>query len=619
MGMVTTDNAQPTSIAQLLGSIERKANDGAPGPDNRPASLVLLLTPTYAQRALSGALSHLVLEALRIKGRDALTKPLDVITAVVDRLPSNDNRTLGEEGIAYMFMRNTSSLQIASQTVYNKNAQKPGSITFELPALPQRPSQYGIQLPLAQTVFSTGKASTLVHTRYKYDPAQGLVLIKQQHLEAQTVDLPFRADYGAVSLQFPVVPLTPLRAVRSSMGSIVRTLSSATVREETQTQTSEPQPASQELEAAVTSYFKALEMSPEAVNVWALIMPTTRPTKKHRGGYNVRYLWMLKSDHISQSWTSEGPPLLDRLNDAILRQLRGGARLHRVLSGGGGWGKKAGLLSLDPDSMYSSRELRADEGWEFDFDDEGADAVEKQQRRALGEIVREGEGIMFFLAPRDLERFKESRAKAWSYVERADSAAVFGTVPSTIDSVPEESASDARVTGSGADIRPRVQHRANLFGALSENGLALKFTPDVKLRPELELRRPGYVQTKLDVPFGNIHITEDAAEAENARSLAEQRAQAGASRMRANTDDRQQVVAVVSTVPKTEKDDGVRAVTSVRSVGTTKPSETRWGPQEPAIKLYRGQDRSYSTYGQAGVPDTSKAVADDDKAETAVE
>ncbi|KAK0910134.1 hypothetical protein LTR91_020786 [Friedmanniomyces endolithicus] len=138
MGVVTTDDAQRTSITQLLDSIKHKSHEPSPGPDTGPASLLLLLTPTYAQRALSGAVSHLVLEALRIKGANTLPKGLDVTTAVVDRLPSDNDRVAGEEGMAYYFMRNAPSSPSTSRKAFNTNTQKPGSITFELPFLPKR-------------------------------------------------------------------------------------------------------------------------------------------------------------------------------------------------------------------------------------------------------------------------------------------------------------------------------------------------------------------------------------------------------------------------------------------------------------------------------------------------
>ncbi|KAK1820777.1 hypothetical protein LTR12_004803 [Friedmanniomyces endolithicus] len=560
MGVVTTDDAQRTSITQLLNRIAHQAHEPLPGPDTGPASLLLLLTPTYAQRALSGALSHLVLEALRIKGADALTKGLDVITAVVDRLPSDNDRMFGEEGMAYYFTRNAPSSPSTSRKAFNANAQKPGSITFELPFLPKRLWRHEIQLPLAQTIFSTGKVSTLVHTRYKNEVSKGLVMDEQQHLEAQSVELPFRKTNCAVATDFPLVPLTPLRVVRNSMGNIIRALSSATTHDEMRDKAtpSEPQPASQELEAVVTAYFKALGMPPEAVNVWALIIPTQTRSGLRSEGHISRRLRAIKPEAIPETWTSEAALMDLCLDTLILRFFRSGGRLHRVLSGGGGWGKKAGLLSLDPDSKYSSRDLRADEGWEFDFDDDSDGAVEKQQRQALGEIVMEGESVMFLLAPRETECFTQSRAKTWSFLNRSELAAVFGAVPSTIDSVPEGRSNDP---GSAADKPPRVHYRPNFFGALSEGGLALTITSN----PGFEnLKRRGQVdsQSKLDVPFSHIRVTE-AADKNQVTSIGQRSARNEARRERDTSDYWQEAEAVE---PRSSRaDDDVRAAKTAES------------------------------------------------------
>ncbi|KAK0283432.1 hypothetical protein LTR91_013829 [Friedmanniomyces endolithicus] len=597
MGVVTTNDAQRTSITQLLNSIKLESHEPSPGPDTGPASLLLLLTPTYAQRALSGAVSHLVLDPLRIKGANTLTKGLDVTTAVVDRLPSDNDRVSGEEGMAYYFMRNAPSSLSTSRKAFNASTQKPGYITFELPFLPKRLWRYEIQLPLAQTIFSTGKVSTLVHTRYKNEANKGLVIDEQQHLEAQSVVLPFRKTNGAVSTEVPLVPLTPLRVVRNSMGNIIRALSSATAHEEMRDKAipSEPQTASQELEAAVTAYFRALGIPPEAVNVWALILPVITRSGLNNEGPVSRRLRTLKPEAIPETWTSEAA-LMDLCMDTLIpRYFRSGGRLHRVLSGGGGWGKKAGLLSLDPDSKYSSRDLRADEGWEFDFDDESDGAVEKQQRQALGEIVTEGESVMFLLAPRETECFTQSRAKTWSYLNSSDLAAVFGAVPSTIDTVPEGRSNDP---GSAADRPPHVHHRPNFFGALSEGGLALTITSN----PEFEnTKHRGRVssQTKLDVPFSHIRVTEGATDKNQTASINQRPARNEARRERDTSDYWQEAEAVESESPRA---DDVRAANTVRRVNATAPLEVTRGPHGSDIKLYRGQGRSYSTRARASIP-----------------
>ncbi|KAK4556920.1 hypothetical protein LTR86_005901 [Recurvomyces mirabilis] len=313
----------------------------------------------------------------------------------------------------------------------------------------------------------------------------------------------------------PLIPLTAFRVVRNAMGNIVRLLSSATSADDLQQSAtwSDPQPASQELEAVVAAYFKDLNMSPEPVNVWALIAPKVKGSwsQQRNEGSATRTMRLWTPQEIRSLWTAEdAQKQRDRIvNSTTLRMLRAGGRLHRVLSGGGGWGKKAGLLSLDPDMVYSSRELRGEKGWDFDFEGEGAEAVEKQQRQALGEIVQEGESIMFLIAPRDTEQFEEGRKSAWNFVNRADRSAVFGAIPSTIDLVPDELTSDR--VGTTA---PTIRHQPNLFGAYSEGGLALDVLINDQRLNDGEPRSAIHTQTKLDVPYSHFRITEAAGDAE---------------------------------------------------------------------------------------------------------
>ncbi|KAK4546821.1 hypothetical protein LTR36_001553 [Oleoguttula mirabilis] len=524
MGTVTAGDAQKPSMEELLQKIKPQPGTGVQDSPTRPALLALLLTPTLAQHALAGDLGLRVLERLGLqdgKAAAALSKPVDIITAVVDRLSSVYGPETGREGLAYMFLRNPAPLSVVSQTHLSPSAQKPGSLSFELPTTSTRPWQYTIQLPLAQTIFSTGLASTLVHTRYNYIAGQGLVKERHQQLESQTLRLPFTADYGVISNHVPLVPLTPFRIVRNHMGNIIRTVEEHV--KQPHAHSAGEQPASQELEAAVSRYFTTKDISPEPVQVWALIVPHLRTWSTARLDVKLQiYLRGLTPDAIHDIWT--GKDRRNSVDAALLRALRlGGARLHRVLSGGGGWGKKAGLLSLDPDVAYSSRELRADQGWDFDFDDESEGAVARQQKRALGEIVAEGESIMFMIAPSrqgDSNLHHDGSGpsplevefhKRMGLARRADRVALFGVVPSTIDAVPEAVADEAGKSGPATNAHtpgpsrgsPRgTEHHAGLFGALSETGMALTITKGGQT----------VTQTKFDVPFTLIRISEAEAD-----------------------------------------------------------------------------------------------------------
>ena len=488
MGSVTTENAQKTSIEDLLNGIRPQRAQDQDGQD-KSALLALLLTPSYASDALKSDLSLSVLKRLHDEDLSNLSWPLDVVTAVVDRIPSKKDLKGGHEGLAYMLQHNAEPLDTAAQIPLSPSAQKPGSISFELPATTQRPQDYTVQLPLAHTVFFSGMVSTLVHSRYTLENGTP-VLQSQKNLERETLSVPLTAPYNKYHQNVPLIPLTPFRTVRHHMGNIIRTLSPPVGPGVPEDEEVPPeQAASTELEAAVTGYFEARNIQPEPVNVWAVIVPNAF-AKISRSHYKAQSsMRRLTKGAITRFW--KGEDLFKSTNPYLMNTMRvNGARLVKVLSGGGGWGKKAGLLSLDPDSMYSNRELRSDDGWKFNFEDESEDAAEKQQKEALGEIVKEGEHIMFMLGPADIGGAAYQHAEAKGVVDRADRAALFGVIPSSIDSIPAEQ--------KDSDSVHAVSLEQNFFGALSEGGMAV--TIKQSGMPDL--------QSKVDVPYSHIRLTE---------------------------------------------------------------------------------------------------------------
>jgi hypothetical protein len=77
-----------------------------------------------------------------------------------------------------------------------------------------------------------------------------------------------------------------------------------------------------------------------------------------------------------------------------------GARLHRVLGGGGGWGEKQGLLSLDPHTRYSDDTSSASPFNHVLDNDDGrsSSSLFEQARRRLGEVARPGDYVQFLTA-----------------------------------------------------------------------------------------------------------------------------------------------------------------------------------------------------------------------------
>jgi hypothetical protein len=507
-GTVGTRAAGQTPIDHLLARIEpQDATATAEATDGRPL-LTLLLTPAYAQHALAGDLPVRVLQHL---SSAPPTQPFDAITAVVDKLPSPTGPATGVEGLGFMFFPTAPLFPDWPRAPLDPMAQRPGSISLELQCFRDKQSySETIELPLAQTIFSTGLVSTLVHAKFAMGSNGTLKKEGGQQLERQLIHLPFRPKMVQHRLHAPLLPLTPGRLVVNSMGNIVRTLSANVLDDKTaECTTSAVQPASSELEDAVTQYFKVRGIPPEPVQVWALVVPEAHRPYPLPRGYKVRKgralnLLGLSPGGISELWsdsTKDRQTLARRaLGSAVLR---GRAKLCKVLSGGGGWGKKAGLLSLDPDATYHVRGIRDNHAWDFDLDlaDENDEkTAEGHRREALGDVVAEGDGIWFFIAPNDPGLVEDQLTLLQSLPPNVPTAH-FGSIPSTIDSGPSHSQGSASII-----------YENGLFGALSEGGMALTIANGQRDR----------MQTKLDVPFSYLRAFEPLDSSETSKSSKEQ-------------------------------------------------------------------------------------------------
>lgn len=515
-GIVATSHPLETTAEDLIEDIQPMPLCRVSG-HYTPVSLVLLLTPGLARHALDDNLPTAVFN--RLSPRPAKAKGhVHFTSAVVDRLPAELGNPGGSEGMAYLLLRDVPVQQPGDKTLYQQSAQKPGSLTFRVPRVshndqPAQVSDYEFQLPLSQTVFTTGLVSTLIDRTYIVEPkTMKLELLSENKLEKQTLQLPaMLAKNSPHYVTMPLVPLTPFRRINYVMGNIIRKLSSERTlvaqqivkapadRSEDSEIVEEDMPASQELESAVSGYFEAMDLQPGTVSVWAFVIPQNAHFPEGRRKLRklcVDKLLGLSEKTVSSAWdpkrkfasnTSRGTA------DGIRLLIPQGARLIKVLSGGGGWGKKAGLLSLDPDVQYSTRELRQDDGWQFDFDDiddNTAAAAEARRDQALGQIVKEGDRIMFLLAPK-LENMPTSEIKSEAELFQGltpRSELSFGTIPSSIDVNTQSLAADTNVAV--------IQHYPDRFGMLSEGGMAVT----------VNTKQGISGQSKVDVPFSSINI-----------------------------------------------------------------------------------------------------------------
>lgn len=494
--------------------------------------VVFLVTPSFAswlrddeifvKKALQKLYTHL----------PGLSEPLPAVKAVcavVDRLPearaaaaggdSGHDAVLGEfehraqqppitetgyEGIAYVVLPGTARL-----TAQPRITGHLGCIDFLAHTHTSSEGRHydRVRVPLANTVFQTGEPSTMTTSTWQCIRKDGSFKKRNQNQKkTMVVNLSAEKAQGrplmqshlpreAPVLSIPLLPLTVPREVDGHMGNIIRGIIGPNGAKMT---------ASTELEQVVPRFFKARGEPAQATSAWALVVSkdnaqivnedTRRlvfnnlgasPESMSPDDYSVQ-----EQQGFEALWQQQPP----RWNAMIQEALRRGARLHKVLSGGGGWGKKAGLLSLDPMPVGApARDSPpAKDGMADDFD-----SVDEFST-ALKPVVEDGDSIQFFIsavptqAKDDAAAFKHLKkaeenigGHAWSWE--------FGVVPSTVDSIPGGSwqhtgeASEEMVVFKGS------------FGALTEGGLTLMDV--ITIDRKAGIAEKDLNTTMVDVPF----------------------------------------------------------------------------------------------------------------------
>ncbi|KAH7329299.1 hypothetical protein B0I35DRAFT_41621 [Stachybotrys elegans] len=227
------------------------------------------------------------------------------------------------------------------------------ALTFDL-------DRVSITVPLAKTMFHNGRASTLL--LHRYDMTSGVAKLSHRaETHFKSVKLPTNTSIKSladVNLTAGLLPLTVPRRIVSSFGNIVRGIEID----------SQDSPASTELEVQVNALHDLAQSgsgaSLAASGVWAVISPASYPKERLESMY----------ENDSSGSLSVALPLNleSRTSHQIQDILANGGRLYRILSGGGGWGVKKGLLSLDPqESHFALSEEEQMDRFMRDMDDSG--------------------------------------------------------------------------------------------------------------------------------------------------------------------------------------------------------------------------------------------------------
>ena len=305
--------------------------------------------------------------------------------------------------------------------------------------------RYIVKLPLTQTTFLNGRMYTLVAQAWEIENTTTGVteatLVRERDMTNATIHIsldehpavPFRPNFQKWR------PLTPPRKIAKSAGNVIRTFkSSKGLMGE--------MPASEELEAAVqTRIFPGrTRKETEVYEIWAQVTPRERRLDLPRGVINVE--------------------------DSLAL----GDRFYKVLSGGGGWGSKRGLIALDDEAAFED-DPELDIESSVDFEDSSSTIPENP----FPALVRPGDVVRFIGAwfsearPMTIRRAKalSSRTQAnavprWFHV-RGGTSLRFGATSPLSSSNENSSETDPLTHTNDASLFPSPDSKATSLNTSS--------------------------------------------------------------------------------------------------------------------------------------------------------
>ncbi|KAJ5748435.1 uncharacterized protein N7511_010131 [Penicillium nucicola] len=442
---------------------------------NAPKSAPLILvTPSFAHW-LDPSSPFLSQCLGQLYGTSPEANSVLAVAAVVDTLP--DTRTIST-GAATHESRAASteseglSLLVGAETNLHGKAAPPRlirssasedtnlllSIQTGSPGQTNNRPTHEVGLRLANTVFVNGKETTILGTQWLRDSGSNEYILEQS-VDLTSCMVTTTSQSVVTTLDLPLDQVSQRRKVISSMGNILRQ-----VGKSTDPASNEPMPASSELEKELPRYIAEHSIVDQRVSVWALV---EKPE-------------VVVADAGSST------------HDRLIQSLRQGSKLHRVMSGGGGWGKKQGLLSLDPEVSFSGTANR-DELVELPqlFEPENMptdtlpsfdQGITVDDLSLLSQVASAGDFIQFFVAVEPTYSHSKPSGEA-SSAEVAVSYH-FGMVS---DSMEVE-------THEGSAREKDLVAMPYRFGALSEKAIA--YSQPVK--------GAGSESTKVDIPGSRI-------------------------------------------------------------------------------------------------------------------
>lgn len=254
-----------TQALAALAARSRRQTAQASHP-RQPGRVVVLVSKGLAgwlqdDAFLGGLVAPLV-------GREQAQGHLLLTAAVVDKVPGAHGAAT--EGISLLFGRHFDQDCGLDDEACSPRERQDASIAFCYPGGLDRLGEVHVTLPLANTLFENGRASTMFASKWSWDGV-ALVQTERRRVVRTTVDYtPCNHHSFASRLDVPLLPITQPRRILAGLGNILRQIDMNGV----------PTPASQELETLMPKLLEArsklggkASSAPGPMAVWALVMP----------------------------------------------------------------------------------------------------------------------------------------------------------------------------------------------------------------------------------------------------------------------------------------------------------------------------------------------------------
>ncbi|KAF7894061.1 hypothetical protein EAF00_007575 [Botryotinia globosa] len=525
---IISPDPKRTTKEQVLQLISNRARMtkarylGDPSLTPPEEAAVILVTPAFANWLEDENFIKRVLEYFTYHHVDGKPNYVVVVGAVIDGLaPSPDDIPIAERAgplEGFSFLHGLRSRVLRPDNVWNPesfkhNATNPDKLSHLIISgnKSQKPWELAltttISLPLANTLFVNGKHSTLEIAKWTRRNEGEYKCIQREQKQYQHIKAFHYENTMIPPIFVPAVPLTLPRPIANGLGNIVRQLSFGSGD-------TDNRPASSELETEVTRFMEYNNLRTN-IGVWALIY------RKELLNPNLKASTLESAEDLESTWSND-----DKNLRFVGTQIALGAILCRVVSGGGGWGAKQGLLSLDPQMSYEDIVSAP-----FEYTDQ---SMEKAQDSSLGNLARRGDHIQFFTInpsklkepgpPMDIPESPET-TDANSIVDDKlarkrlltqepektelnlrdatdlswSSRTTFGAVPSTIDKIPSYDIQDS--SNSSNETLPFLTFRKGEFGAVSESGIYLHSSH----QKQVNAISHELINTKIDMPYSYVY------------------------------------------------------------------------------------------------------------------